>query len=147
MRASSNSYSARVRPDRRLRQGVLGFGLVCTLLGSGCLLLLPAGIVAQAAAIMAWLLVSLRELVGLRRVYRGCSGYRVFDNGEIEVFGDTGARRFGRVLPGTVVMPGWAWLRLQTADGRTWGELVAGKTRESQQWRRFQVIFRHLNAC
>ena len=126
---------------------MLGFGSGCAVLGIICILATPFPALAKAAAVMVWILWSTWELVSLWRVYRGCSGYRVYENGEIEVFDDRGGYRSGKVLPGTVVMPGWAWLRVGLTDGPTWGEALTGRTRESQQWRRFQVIFRHLNAC
>ena len=120
-------------------------------------MLLVTGVIALAVLPLArWIIVSGsglwifwvgRELASLRRVYGRFTGYRVWPDGEIEVLADTGAGLNARVAPGTLVTRYWAWLRVDAGDGRCWGELVAGNARESQQWRRFQVIFRHLNAC
>ena len=117
------------------------------LTGVVTLAVLPVELPIKLAAIIVWFLWVGRELASLWRVYGRCFGYRVWPDGAIEVFGGTGTGRRGRVAPGTLITRRWAWLRVTGEDGIAWGELVAGDVRESEQWRRFQVIFRHLPAC
>ena len=51
------------------------------------------------------------------------------------------------LLPGSVVTSGWAWLRLGEAGGPDYAELLRGDMRQSHDWRRFQVIWRHIGAA
>jgi len=39
-----------------------------------------------------------------------------------------------------------AWLVLASPDGRRWLALLQGDSRESEQWRRLQVIWRHMGS-
>ena len=84
--------------------------------------------------------------VGACRVYGRWSALKLSADGESRLFGceETCAVT---VLPGSIVLPELAWLRIRAENGDTWGELVAGNHRQSKEWRRFQVIFRHLNTC
>ena len=46
-----------------------------------------------------------------------------------------------------LVLANFAWLDLEMADKTRYSGLVRGKSRESQQWRRLQVIWRHIGAA
>ncbi len=48
---------------------------------------------------------------------------------------------------GCVVMRKLAWLRLKPATGARYHELLRRNSLESEQWRRLQVIWRHLGAA
>ena len=45
-----------------------------------------------------------------------------------------------------VILADFAWLDLLLADNARYSVLVRGKSRESQQWRRLQVIWRHMGS-
>ena len=64
----------------------------------------------------------------------------------------------GRVMRGEVSVAGTdsirdlvadriGWLHLKTADGKQFAELICGDCRESDDWRRLQVIWRHIGAA
>ena len=143
---SSSKYSAEIRLDRRLRRVVLISGVVLALTGGGLVLLLPIGIPAKLAALLAWIGWSARELLTHRRVYGRWSALELSADGESRLFGCEECCA-ATVLPGSIVLPELAWLRIRAENGDVWGELVAGNHRQCKEWRRFQVIFRHLNTC
>ena len=147
MPPSSVAYSTRISVDTRLRRIVLGSGLGLLAAGVVVLACLPLAPPVIAAASGLWTAWVGRELAVLWRVYGRTPGYRLWADGAIDVLAGGGSGLSGRVAPGSLVTRRWAWLRIAASDGRCWGELVAGNGRESQQWRRFQVIFRHLSAC
>lgn len=143
---SSTTYWAEIRPDLPCRRLVLIAGSLLALAGVPVILSLPVGPWPMLLLQGFWLAWSGRELVLLWRAQRRCSGYRLAAGGELQIWGAGGARP-ASLMPGSVVLHEIAWLRIRDEQGRVWGELIRGKHRESEEWRRFQVIFRHLNTC
>ncbi len=143
---SSNTYSAQIAVDERLRNVVLLVGLALALLGAFMIAWWPTSVAGRVLGLIGWLFWSGRELLTYWRVYARWSGLRVAADGTVEVQG-SGRHCAARVLPGSLVLAELAWLRIRADNGDQWGELIAGNHRESEEWRRFQVIFRHLNAC
>ena len=146
---SSSTFSAAIRLHSRLRHIVLISGIILALTGSGLILLLPfAGLSLPGKVVVAvaWIIWSGRELLTHWRVYGRWSVLTLQEHGEIELFGKQESCT-AKILPGSIVLPGIAWLRIRAENGQIWGELVVADPRESEEWRRFQVIFRHLNTC
>lgn len=143
---SSSTYSAEIRPHKRLRRLVLIAGLVMSLIGGLVIGLLPISAAGKAIAAASWFCWTGRELLTYWRVYARWFAYRLSADGQAQVCSG-GEQCTVRVMPGSIVLAEVAWLRLQAENGDSWGELVAGKHRQSEEWRRFQLIFRHLNTC
>ena len=117
-----------------------------SLIGIAVILVLPISVAGRAVAVVGWFFWSGRELLTYWRVYGRWRAYRLYADGEARVFGREESCPV-KLLPGSIVLAEVAWLRLQAENGDKWGELVAGHHRKSEEWRRFQVIFRHLNTC
>ena len=117
-----------------------------SLVGGIVILDLPISVASRSVTVAGWFFWTAGELLTYWRVYGRWLAYSLSADGEVRAFG----RRencTAKVMPGSIVLAEVAWLRLQAENGDKWGELVAGKHRESEEWRRFQVIFRHLNTC
>lgn len=143
---SSSTFWTEIRPDPVLRRRVLAAGVLLGLLGVPIILSLPLASLPAWLIVVAWLTCCGRELSLLVGAYRRCSGLRLASDGEVLVLGRDRARA-ATLLPGCLVLDEIAWLRLRDGSGRCWGELVAGNHRESEDWRRFQVILRHPQPC
>ena len=143
---SSMTYSAEIRPHKGLRRVVLMTGLILSLTGGIVIVLLPVGVAGKSLAAAGWFSWTARELLTYWRVYGRWCAYRVSADGETRVIG-RGEVCTAKLLPGSIVLAEAAWLRVQAENGEQWGELVTGNCRKSEEWRRFQVIFRHLNTC
>lgn len=146
MPPSSATYWTSIRPDWRLRALVIASGTIFLLAGLALIAGLPVPGPARGAAIVLWTAWAARELRVHLRAYRRWSGYRIAADGDIGLLHGSREHR-GRLLPGCVVLPGVAWLRLAGQGGPAWGELVRRDSRESEAWRRLQVIFRHRHTC
>jgi hypothetical protein len=133
--------------DGRLRAAVLGSGAVFAATGIVLILTLPIDAAWATGCVVAWLLLTGTELLLMHRAYARAGRYRLGVDGSIVVYRRDGGRENGRFAAGSVVLANWAWLRIVCRDGSSWGELLRGSARESEQWRRFQVICRHLAAC
>jgi hypothetical protein len=143
---SSTIFSAELHPDPRLRQVVLGSGL---LLGAiGLPLIASLGIALSVRSVLAavWLIVFARQWLRFRHAYIRNGILRLDSDGEISCRRSPGNWEPLVLLPGSVVTSGWAWLRLSEAHGPDYAELLRGDIRQSHDWRRFQVIWRHIGA-
>lgn len=147
---SSTAFSAEIRPDPFLRRIVLASGTGLTLLGSFLILVLPVHPVLWLAGSIAWLVLAAFELRGLRRAWRICHVIRFHADGSVVVLSPGQDWRPARLLPGGILLrrAGWIRLLLVSPGGkkRVLGELIRGDSRRSADWRRLQVIWRHIGA-
>ena len=147
MQPSSARYSSEILPERRLRLIVVGSGLALSLLGAAVLAAMPLNLWLKLAGIAGWLAYSVWSGLKILGRYRSVVRYRIFADGTVELVRADGHIVSGRLGPGTVLLPRLAWLRVSLPAGGAMAELLAGDPRTSQQWRRFQVICRHVAAC
>ena len=108
---------------------------------------LPIGDFLCAAASLIWLLFGSAEMLLISSVHNRFGRILLRCDGSVQLHDRSGQWQAATIQSGTVVLPRLAWLRLKTANGRRYRELVCGKSSESEQWRRLQVIWRHLGAA
>lgn len=143
---SSNEYSAKLTPDPWLRIVVLTSGRLLCAAGVVMILTLHISAALRAAAALAWLVVGYVEL---RRTIRGfdyCSAIRVRCGGQIEIQNSDQDWVPAVLQSGSIVLQNVAWLRMQAGGGMPCSELLRGDARSSPDWRRLQVIWRHIGA-
>jgi hypothetical protein len=75
-----------------------------------------------------------------------CRRLRMSAGGELLLLDPLGNWHTARLLPGSVLLRRIGWIRLETGIGQRCAELVRGSCRESDDWRRLQVIWRHIGA-
>ena len=140
---SSSTYSSCLLPDPDLR----------LLVEVSARLLIAAGIVVSLTISLATLLklclalaclaVGRLELSNLQRGHRGCREIRLHSDGSALILGELDWTR-ARLESGSVVLNQLAWLRLRTSEGTLVTELLRGDARQCREWRRLQVIWRHI---
>ena len=87
------------------------------------------------------------ELVHLHRAWQDCGGLRVGADGHALILGADGQWHRATLLDGGVLLRRWGWLRLRTEAGAVFAEPLRGHSRKSRDWRRLQVIWRHVGAA
>lgn len=142
----STAYSAELRPDQPLRLVVLATGACLGLLGLVALVTLPWPLAWRGAGCALWCGTVAVELVRLRSAWAGSRAIRVRADGSAAALGRDGQWRPVTVLADGVLLRHWGWIRLRTAAGRVYAEPVRGSCRDSHDWRRLQVIWRHVGA-
>ena len=142
----SNAYSAELSPDPLLRLIVLASGVVLGLLGIVAIMVLPWSLTMRAATVAGWTAVVGRELACLCAAWRKCRGLRVTADGGAAVLGADGRWHPVAVLPGGILLRRWGWIRLQTQSGTVFAEPLRGSCRKDHDWRRLQVLWRHVGA-
>ena len=141
---SSNTYSACLYPEPLLRAVVLATGMAAGLAGVAVVSSLPLHAALRWAAAAGWLAYSLLELWRLARAYRIVTSLAVAADRSVELGLRDGNRLAARLAPGSLILPRLAWLRLETGCGLKDGELLRGNSRKNKDWRRLQVIRRHV---
>ena len=141
---SSSKYSAELCPDVLLRRVVLVSGMGFTVLGVALILTLPLHLAALIAGSVGWLLFCARELVIAGRGFSYCRRLRIAEGGDILLLDPDGVWKAARLLSGSAVLRRVGWILFETSEGRRYAELVRGRCRESDDWRRLQVIWRHI---
>ena len=143
---SSNSYSTYLTPDPWLRIAVLTSGRLLILIGATLILTLALGALIRAVACLAWICMGRVELLRMERGFEACTAVRLSSDGQISVLDDDQQWHACSLQSGSVVLRNYAWLRLRAADGEYFVEPLRGDARQSHQWRRLQVIWRHFGA-
>ena len=143
---SSTAYSAEITPDPALRSLVLCSGILLCIAGILAILTLPVNPWARLGLAAGWTVVSCVELRRLPRAWRSCRRLRFNASGEIQLLCADGQWRAGSLVSGGILLRKTGWIRLRDHTGSIFGELLAGNPRTSHDWRRLQVIWRHVGA-
>ena len=137
----SSDFAATLSPGRRARLIVLLSGWLFTL--AGLVTALHTQLPATGRAVLAsvWLAVSSRQLYGQARAFRSVTALRIVAaEPTVRVLGD----RPGScdLLPGSLLLPRFGWLRLELPGGCRFGELVLRSETPDDDWRHLHVVWR-----
>ncbi len=143
---SSTSYSTDLEPDGPSRTIVLATGAGALACGALAIATLPAGVPWKTLGVLAWCLVGSRDLWLIASGYKRCERIRLHHDRSIQAFSSDGQCVAATLCAGSVVTNGFAWLRIEIAGGRRCGLLLRRKAAKNKDWRRLQVIWRHLGA-
>ncbi len=144
---SSSSYSATLTPDPWLRIAVLISGQLLVAAGLGLILTLDMNAGLRLVMSLVWVVAGRFELGRLQQGFDACTAIRVFQDGSISLLNEHREWTPATLQTGSVLLQGQGWLRLRTENGQYFHELVCGDARQSQNWRRLQVIWRHIGAA
>jgi len=143
---SSRTYSTELAPDPFLRRIVIAAGVVATALGTAIILTLPIQPAWRLLATVVWLLQNGRAMLLIAKGNQRCDRLRIAHDGEVSIMTSGQFRTSAQLVAGSVVLRSIAWLRFETEDGQRFAELIRRKAPQDKDWRRLQVIWRHLGA-
>ena len=138
---SSKPFEVELEPDSVLRKALLLSAVAALMIGVALLMRLPAEMPIRLALSCLYLTAGVRELGRFSRGFARVRAIRLA-LGEAMIVDRRGRRVPVRIMPGSVVLPGLAWLRLECPDGLVYAELLSGRIGCSRQWRRLQVLWR-----
>lgn len=144
---SSSSYSATLTPDPWLRIVVLTTACLLQAAGIAIVLILPLATELRAFGLLLWVALSATELRRSKRGFDCCTCVRLRCDGSVDVRDRDDEWLSGSLSGGSLVLASHAWLRIRLEDGRRIDELLRGDARRSHDWRRLQVIWRHIGAA
>ena len=143
---SSNRYSSTLKPDPWLRILVLSSGRLLIAAGLVLILILDIAAGLRALAGVLWIVAGRHELRVLQRGFDALLAIRLYSDGSVAVLNNHKEWQPGECESGCIVLQKLVWLRLRTADGARFTELLCGDARRDHDWRRLQVIWRHIGA-
>ena len=143
---SSNAFSSDLRPDPAARRIVLCTGVIAALGGIGVIAGLPVETDWRFTAIVLWAMVCGYDLWIVAAGFGRCSRIRIEPSGKLFVHSADNCCSAATLRAGSIVMWQFAWLRFRTENGRRHVELIRRKSAQSKEWRRLQVIWRHIGA-
>ncbi len=146
MPASFTAYSATLRAEPALRRRVLGSGAAFAVTGVVIAGSMPGGFWVTGPAVLAWAVWVGAEFTLALCAFRSSRAFTLLADGSLEVELPDGSRRLGHVAPGGLQLARWAWLRVRLPGRPGWGEPLSMGGQDREQWRRFQVICRHMSA-
>lgn len=141
---ASNAYSAELQVDPILRRRVVGSGLLLLLAGVAAIFTLPVPLLQRGAAAglwSAWCGWSIWCLIGAWSTY---VAFRIAPDGSVRMLRRDGEWRDAVLLPGSVLLQDRGWVRLRPYGGRACAEPLCRARQNRQDWRRLQVIWRHV---
>ncbi len=143
---SSSTYSTELRPDTALRRLVLLSGVLLGVAGGILIVTLTLPVWLRCVAVAGWFVLTAYELATVSRAYTEYGRLRTDACGEFQVRDRSGAWHAAELLPGSLMLRRAGWIRLATGTGHRFAEPIRGNCRENEDWRRLQVIWRHVGA-
>ena len=129
-----------------MRITVLTSGRLLIAAGLVLILTLNLDTAIRAASCFVWFVAGWYEIVRIERGFEFCHAVRLSSDGDIAVLNNDHEWLPVTLQTGSIVLRNYAWLRFQTANGDNFVELLRGNARQSEEWRRLQVIWRHIGA-
>jgi len=143
---SLNTFSSVLTPDPASRRFVVATGIVALLGGAVVIVGLPFDWSWRLLFAVAWAVLVGKDLLAILRGFRHCSRIRFIHTGELQISAAGSCCAAATLESGSLVLRRFAWLRFRTEDGRRHVELLRRKMAQNKDWRRLQVIWRHLGA-
>jgi len=122
------------------------YALSAIVLGLGMILTLSVPLCWRVAAALVWAVINTRQLQLITRGHKRCRRIRIASGGTATMQAPDGRWFSATILHGSVVLRRIAWLRFAAEDGQHFAELMRRKYAGNEEWRRLQVIWRHLGA-
>ncbi len=129
-----------------MRRIVISTGIAAVAGGLVAIISLPFAGGWRTLAAVIWTVTFWYELREILRGNKACQRIRIEQDGNMQVTMAEGCCMPATLSAGSVVLDSFAWLRFTAENGCRHVELVRRKSSRIKDWRRLQVIWRHLGA-
>lgn len=127
-----------------MRRALAASALLAYLLGLVTIFSLPIDNRLGALGAAVWSIQAGIQWHLISSAHKRFRGLRIHCDGAAELLDKDGEWHSAIICKECIVLSTFAWLKLKPAQGRTYFELVRGNSLKNKQWRRLQVIWRHL---
>lgn len=127
-----------------MRRLLAAMALTGYLLGLVIVVLWQPGAKIAVLAGLAWSVLTLVEWLLIASGHKRFSRIRVDAQGAVALLDRKGQWQKASLSADSVVLAKLAWLGLKPAGRPRYFELLRGNSRENEQWRRLQLIWRHV---
>ncbi|HSM30110.1 MAG TPA: hypothetical protein VK854_05365 [Woeseiaceae bacterium] len=130
-----------------MRRLVLLSGALLFIAGLAFVPVLAVAAGLKAVLAITWTCLCGYEWLAFRRGYAASRALRIAAGGHVERQCRDGSWQPVRLCAGSVVLSRFAWLRVAPPGAWPYSELLSAASHESEDWRRLQVIWRHIGAA
>jgi hypothetical protein len=116
-------------------------GLLALFVGYWLIFFLNVPFAWRLLLALGWSADCLCSLWRLKQGAQALARLRLDSGGNVYVVDHAHSSQPVRLLSGSMVLPGMAWLRLRLADGSRHSELLIGRRVEAERWHRMQLIW------
>jgi len=138
---SSTVFEVVLRPDPVLRRAVFWTGMLLSLTGTILIAFLQVAPSWRFVLQAIWLADCARELVNLGSGTGRVRSLVLDSRGFVAAIVNEGDRHELRLLTGSMVLPGLAWIRVGFSDGKCHSELFMRKRTDPETWHRLQLLW------
>lgn len=143
---SPRVFVAELKPDKGLRKWLVTSVLVAVVAGVWTISNLPIAPELRWLGSVGWVLaVGVRSGLIIRSQSRYCQ-LNFHSDGSVLLLDLAGRWHSASWSRNSVILSNLAWIDLTMSSGRRFSGLFCGNSRESEQWRRLQVIWRHMGS-
>ena len=121
--------------------------LLAQLLGMVTIFNLPIDVRLRAFATLVWGLWVGTQWFLITSAHKRYRRVRIHSDGTAALLDRSGDWHPAVVSDDCIVLASYAWLKLKPASGGSYCELMRAASSENKQWRRLQVIWRHLGTA
>ena len=121
--------------------------LLAQLLGIVTIVSVPIDILLRALAASVWLLWGGVQWLLITSAHKRYRRVRIHSDGTAALLDSSGKWHAAGICKDCIVLANYAWLKLKPAPGGTYCELMRAESPGDKQWRRLQVIWRHLGTA
>ena len=141
-----NAYSAELQVDPILRRFVILSGIGLLLAGVAAAMTLPVPPPQRAIVALAWAAWTAWSIWRLNGRWGTYVALRVSADRRVRLCDRNGEWRDATLVPGSILLQDWGWIRLRTGGGLAFAEPLSASRQNRRDWRRLQVIWRHIGA-
>ena len=127
-----------------MRRALAASALLAYLLGLATIFSMPIDARLGALGATLWSLLGGAQWLLISSAHKRFRRLRIHYDGAAELLDEFGEWHPAIVCKECIVLSSFAWLKLKPANGSAYCELMRGDSRRNEQWRRLQVIWRHL---
>ncbi len=127
-----------------MRRALAASALLAYLLGLVTIFSLPIDARLGGLGAILWSLLGAAQWLLISSAHKRFRRLRIHSDGAAELLDEFGEWQPATVCKECIVLSNLAWLKLKPAKGGAYCELMRGDSRRNEQWRRLQVIWRHL---
>lgn len=138
---SSIEFGVEIRPDPLTRRLVWSAGLLALVAGYWLIFTLQIALAWRMLLALVWTADCCWSLWHLKSGAARVGRLRLDMTGNVLILGAGPAREPARLMSGSVVLPGLAWLRLRLRDGSRYAELLIRPRTDARAWHRLQLIW------
>ena len=147
---SSRVFVAELRPEPAMRRVLAVSAMLAYLLGLVTIYSLAIDVRLGALAAAIWSILLGAQWFLISSAHKRFRCVRIHHDGVAQLLDQRGEWQAAIICKECIVLSKFAWLKLKPTQGGTYFELVRGNARgispQNKQWRRLQVIWRHLGA-